>query len=469
MSFLRMAIAGSWVIAMAASLQGQTSRISISTSGAEGDANSGWFLGHETNWWYWQNPGGVAISADGNRIVFESKAENFATGDADSNSTDVFLRERSAGTTIQVSPLSTSTSYFFDPVISPNGSYVAYQAIVPGEIPYTARYTVSSQTRCVVNRDVPGYDGLNGCYQAAVASDGAVVFEHHYSGGSAHFPTGYWWNGSDYICPITEAGASCDTDQGSNSGTACGNSVTIAYSRPAEFSPGPSPSVSGDGSVVSFVGLTYYIFCDANAVAQIFARATSSCTNGTYELISKSSGGAAANQDCIDPYISNTGQFVVFASAASNLVSGSSNGYLQIYVVDRTANTIRRVSVSTGGALANGDCRKPSITANGRYVAFESEATNLVSGDTEGHTDIFVRDRDLDGNGTLDNPTLGNTVATYRVSVSSSGAGGNQSSFGPSIAATASPVVVAFSSDASNLVSGDTNGFMDVFVHVGLP
>jgi ribosomal protein L14 len=112
--------------------------------------------------------------------------------------------------------------------------------------------------------------------------------------------------------------------------------------------------------------------------------------------------------------------------------------------------TTRRVSVGTDGTQGNGDSSSPSISADGRYVAFRSNASNLVSGDTNGNTgDIFVYD------------TVANT--TRRVSVDDNGTQGNSFSYSPSISADGR--YVAFDSDASNLVSGDTNNTSDIFVY----
>lgn len=160
------------------------------------------------------------------------------------------------------------------------------------------------------------------------------------------------------------------------------------------------------------------------------------------------SGGAEAQGDSYDPAISANGRFVAFASTATNLAASDLNGSSDIFVRDRREGRTRRVSVSTAGAESNGDSAWPSISANGRFVAFESDATDLVGGDTNGSRDIFVRDRE--------------TGTTRRVSRSSSGRQGNDDSAFASISADGR--FVAFSSGASNLVPGDTNGVSDVFV-----
>jgi Tol biopolymer transport system component len=109
-----------------------------------------------------------------------------------------------------------------------------------------------------------------------------------------------------------------------------------------------------------------------------------------------------------------------------------------------------RVSVSNDGTQGNANAIGPSISADGRYVAFSSQADNLVEGDTNGEADIFFHDR--------------KTGETSRVSVSSDGMQGNYRS-GPGVAISADGRYVVFSSDATNLIDGDTNGVRDVFVH----
>ena len=147
--------------------------------------------------------------------------------------------------------------------------------------------------------------------------------------------------------------------------------------------------------------------------------------------------------------ISANGRYVAFQSFASNLVSGDTNNTLDVFVHDRQTGQTTRVSVASDGTQGNGLSAHPSLSANGRYVAFASSASNLVSGDTNGAEDVFVHDR--------------KTGRTTLVSVASDGTQGNGESAFPSISDTGR--YVAFFSSASNLVSGDTNFASDIFVH----
>jgi Tol biopolymer transport system component len=165
--------------------------------------------------------------------------------------------------------------------------------------------------------------------------------------------------------------------------------------------------------------------------------------------VSVSSSGRQGNNESGAPSISANGRFVAFASDASNLVPGDTNDGIDVFVRDLRTGETRRVSVSSSGAQGNHRSGAPSMSADGRFVAFWSYASNLVDGDTNRSRDVFVHDL--------------RTGETRRASVSSSGAQANGASFNPSISADGR--FVAFVSPASNLVDGDTNGAYDVFVH----
>ncbi len=113
---------------------------------------------------------------------------------------------------------------------------------------------------------------------------------------------------------------------------------------------------------------------------------------GTTRRVSVSSAGAQANGESVVGSISGDGRLVAFRSVASNLVAGDTNRSSDVFVRDLAAGTTRRVSVSSAGVQANGDSTAPSISADGRFVVFMSRASNLVVGDTNGFEDVFVRD-----------------------------------------------------------------------------
>jgi Tol biopolymer transport system component len=191
---------------------------------------------------------------------------------------------------------------------------------------------------------------------------------------------------------------------------------------------------------------------DTNATSDIFLRDR---VNGTTERVSVATGGTEGNALSFAEIISADGSTIVFTSFASNLVAGDSNGFKDVFVHDRVAATTERVSLTNLGAQSDGPSDTKGISADGRFITFSSSATNLVAGDTNGSADIFVRDRLL---GT-----------TERVSVSTGGAQANASSGlgffeNDTAGISADGRFVAYDSDATNLVPGDTNGLRDIFV-----
>jgi len=206
-------------------------------------------------------------------------------------------------------------------------------------------------------------------------------------------------------------------------------------------------SISGDGRYVAFNSHAYYLVPgDTNYVSDIFVHDRS--TRETFR-VSVSSAGAEANNGSSGASISENGRYVAFSSSATNLVSGDTNYVSDIFVHDIVTGATERVSLSSAGAEANASSSYPSTSGDGRYVAFFSSASNLVSDDGNGKIDIFVHDRV--------------TGATVRASVDSSGTEGDGASQFPSISSDGR--WVAFHSEAQNLVPGDTNGWTDVFVH----
>ena len=208
-----------------------------------------------------------------------------------------------------------------------------------------------------------------------------------------------------------------------------------------------APSVSADGRFVAFFSWsTNLVSSDTNSSWDVFVRDRQSLAT---ERVSLDSNGVQGNWDSQYPAISADGSCVGFESLASNLVTGDTNGASDVFVRNRLASTTERVSVDPSGAQANAESGSASLSADGRFVAFWSAASNLTSGDTNGHRDIFVRDR--------------LNATTERVSVTSNGAQADSDSGAPSISADGR--YVAFWSDATNLVPGDTNGCRDIFVH----
>ena len=418
----------------AASAVGDTTLVSVSTSGTQGDSIS------TTS----------SISSDGRYVAFESRATNLVSGDTN-NATDIFVRDRdfdgngvfdepgsgSVSTTrVSVSSSGAQTlsdSAFFpnppsvNPAISGNGRYVVFKT--------RATNLVSGDTNNVEDIFVRDRD-----------FDGNGVFDEPGSGSV-----------STTRVSVSSSGA---------------QALGGAKGRPA---------ISDDGRYVAFGSqASNLVLGDTNARSDIFVHDQQ--TGATVRVSVSSSGAEASgnfNPESINPAISGNGRYVAFESFATNLVSGDTNDFTDIFVHDRDSDgdgifdepgsvSTTRVSVSSSGAKTISDnpffssaaSAGSAISGNGRYVAFQSFATNLVAGDTNNFTDIFVHDRDSDGNGIFDEP---GSVSTTRVSVNSSGLQGN--SFSGSASISADGRFVAFDSGADNLVIDDINGAADIFVH----
>jgi TolB protein len=219
-------------------------------------------------------------------------------------------------------------------------------------------------------------------------------------------------------------------------------------------------AISADGRFVAFTSASALFYeSDANATTDVFVhdRAT-----GETRIVSLNPSGSVPlfPSGLFRVSISADGRFVAFDSAATSLTPGDTNAAVDVFVHDCLTASTGRASVRSAGGQANGSSFLPAISADGRFVAFVSAATNLVPGDTNGSADVFLHDRDADGDGRFDQP---GGIATVRVSVDSSGAQADGHSSHPSISADGR--FIAFECDAGNLVPGDTNGVYDVFVH----
>jgi Tol biopolymer transport system component len=223
--------------------------------------------------------------------------------------------------------------------------------------------------------------------------------------------------------------------------------VTVGFDGSQANGGSDQPSLSGDGRLVAFTSAATNIAAgdlNANRDAFVYDRQTGTAVN-----ISVDSTGLQADLDSFTPELSANGRFVAYTSFADNLIPGDLNEGSDVFVRDLQANTTERVSEYTGHYEGEGDSLRPSISADGRYVAFDSDDWNLVWGDTNDDFDVFVNDRA--------------TTVTTRMSVDDNGTQSNGASYRPSISADGR--YVGYYSEASNLVSGDTNGATDVFVY----
>ncbi len=208
-----------------------------------------------------------------------------------------------------------------------------------------------------------------------------------------------------------------------------------------------SSSITADGRYVLFYSFASNLVPDdTNGVPELFLK---DLLTGAISRIGTASDGTEANGESANANITPDGRYVAFQAVASNLVAGDTNGTADVFVKDLQTGIVTRVSTAADGAEGNGYSLPPSISADGRYVAFYSLATNLVADDTNGVSDIFVKDL-LTGAITRVNTAADGTEAN----------GGVDSRFSIS----ADGRYVSFFSDASNLVVNDTNGTYDIFV-----
>ncbi|MFT5196643.1 MAG: hypothetical protein ACI9EW_003099 [Cellvibrionaceae bacterium] len=246
-----------------------------------------------------------------------------------------------------------------------------------------------------------------------------------------------------------------------------------------------NPELSADGEHIAFESIaTNLVENDVNGQTDIFVRSKSGEENSVLHRMTLNSAGEGANGFSMAPALSRFGEHVTFASLATNLAPEITGTAFQVYVRDRNINRDETldevddsctvlVSKSANGKEGNDSSTESSISGNGRFIAFVSRADNLIDGDVPlgsgGFVDIFVHDRDADRDGSFyssdpaDDRCTPGPFRTIRVSIDSYGKPANGHSTGkPDISANGE--FVAFASDATNLVTDDTNGVTDVFV-----
>ena len=356
--------------------KGITERISVSSSGDQqttGSAN-----GQMT----------ATVSSDGNLVAFESNASDLVSDDTN-DKTDIFLRNRSAGTTIRISVDSQgneANGNSRSPMISSDGRYIAYES--------SATNLVADDTNGV--SDIFLYDrndgstirisnGVSGV-QANGASGGGLAISDDVSTGL-------------HVAFVSSATNLVSTD---TNGVAdvfvydhkSGNIELVSVDSSGTQSTAGSNgvSISNNGRYVVFSSAaTNLVDNDTNGTTDIFLRDRTAATTTRISVDSsgnESSGGANAYGS-----ISGDGTTVAFYSLASNLVAGDTNAKYDVFVKTIATGAVQRVTVDSNGVQSNNNTYAPCISNTGRYVSFYSDATNLVSGDTNASSDLFIYDR----------------------------------------------------------------------------
>jgi Tol biopolymer transport system component len=282
-----------------------------------------------------------------------------------------------------------------------------------------------------VSVDSSGVQGSGYSYTPSISADGRYVA---FESSADLLKSGSGYDLQDILVHDTQTGVT--TRVSVDSSGVRGNSYSSC------------PAISADGRYVAFESYSNNLVSgDTNGWPDIFLH---DMQTGMTTRVSVDSSGGQGNDSSNCPSISADGRYVAFSSYARNLVSGDTNNASDIFVHDMQTGATSRISVDSSGAQANNSSYSQSISADGRYVVFGSNADNLISVDRNGYNnDIFLHDNQ--------------TGVTSLISVDSSGAQGNSNSDKPSI--TANGRYVVFSSNADNLVSGDSNEFEDVFVH----
>lgn len=202
--------------------------------------------------------------------------------------------------------------------------------------------------------------------------------------------------------------------------------------------PATEPSVSADGRYVAFTWTGSGDTAIANR--EVYVRDT---VAGTTVRASSNQAGSTANADSFDPAISADGRIVAYASEASDLVAGDANKVRDVFAYTMATGSIDLVSVG-GGGQANGPSEGPAVSADGGRIAFESRATNLVAGTSPNAQNVFVRDRA--GGGTI--------------LVSSAPGGGAATGDSGQASISADGAIVAFASAAPNLLASADNAIL---------
>ncbi|MCK6447081.1 MAG: hypothetical protein L6Q99_11885 [Planctomycetes bacterium] len=208
-----------------------------------------------------------------------------------------------------------------------------------------------------------------------------------------------------------------------------------------------TPALSDDGRFVAFqTAATNLVAGDTNGFEDVYLRDR---LLGTTELVSRTPLGSSGNGASSNPSVSDDGRYVTFSSVASDLVANDTNGASDVFLLDRATGVVTRVSELPGGVSASGASFLAQVSGDGRFVAFSSEAPDLVANDSNGETDAFVRDLA--------------TGVIERVSVATGGAQAQGSSLVAGISDDGS--VIAFVSSAGNLWPQDANVTYDAYVH----
>ena len=388
-------------------------------------------------------PSTSAISADGRYVAFDNFSTNLVAGDTNGTS-DVFVKNLQTGVVTRASTAADGTEangYSQNVSISADGRYVVFESeatnLVVGDTNgindiFVKNLQTGVVTRASTAADGTEANGFNGGYSISISADGRyVAFESEATNLVAGDTNGM----VDIFVKDSQTGAIVRVNTAADGTVANGLSL--------------GPLISADGRYVSFTSLASNLVAgDTNNAADVFVK---DLQTGVVTRVSTSADGTQASgysSGSAASAISADGRYVVFNSDATNLVPGNTNVFGGLFIKDLQTGAIVRASTAADGTLANGYCQYSSISDDGRYVVFNSDATNLVPGDTNDSSDILCMDFQTGAIALVNTAADGTQVNGY-VSVASISADGRY---------------VTFASYASDLVVGDTNGVTDIFV-----
>lgn len=382
-----------------------------------------------------------ALSADGRYIAFESDAPDLVGGDTNGVA-DVFVHDRQTKVTARVS-ISTlgaqGSADSMEPSLSADGRFVAFssyaQELVGDDRNGVSDIFVRDRQTAMTTRVSVATDGVEATghsFSPSMSADGRHV--------------SFWSAASNLVADDTNVGWDVFVHDRATATTTRVSVATGGVQGSGDTAPWwPSP-LSGNGVFVAYTSeASDLVSHDTNEASDVFLHDQQ--TRVTTRL-SVDAGGGEGSDGSGCPSISADGRYVVFSSAAPNLVPGDTNGSPDAFLHDRLLGTTTRVSERPDGSPAPGTSIFAVISADGRHVAFASMASLAPDGISH-HFDVFVHDR------------LGRVTA--RVSIGPGAAAGNGMSFFPALSGDGR--FVAYASEASNLVAGDTNETADVFVH----
>jgi Tol biopolymer transport system component len=382
---------------------------------------------------------GSALSTGGRFVAFDSSASNLVAGDGNAKK-DVFVRDTLAGTTVLVSVATNGTKANGDSnqaSISFNGRFVAFRS--------TADNLVANDTNG--KADIFLRDLQKGTtVRASVAGNGGQLL-----GGDSSLPT-VSSDGTEVLFLTDATNAVAGDANGKpdvfvrNLNAGFTERISVTGGEAPLTAGAGSPSMSSNGRYVVFDSATTQISGDPDASSDSFLRDR---VLGTTEVVSIANNGTASNQPCQFPSVSDNGRYVAFQTAATGMSpSADAPGELDAFVRDRTTATTKLVDLTDGDQPPTGGGGVPQISADGSKVLFSSDSPDIVSGDGNGTSDIFLRDLSA-------NTTVRTSVKTL---------GGSLSGLSYSGAISPHGTATSFTTLAKDAYSPDENDTFDVFV-----